>query len=746
MTTALTAANPSAPTPDHAEALRQAAQAAADLGYHLVALHGVRGDGTCTCGKATCSPGKHPRSGSWQIGPGTLQRFRLYTDGMAAFNLGLRLDADSPVPLVLLDVDTKHGKPGLASLAQLESKCGALPDGALLQTTPSGGRHFLLRLPVGVNPRTLPNSTDVLPGLDVLTDGRQFVLAPSRTTVGAYTFVNGRGLVAPTDLPILPASWVESLMALRGATGGTSGATSDADPAPDASRLVKLLNVLPAPQANSRDECVDFAFAVHGAAANADPEVRVAAEEAWYRWAGRWSGADPAKDQLIWESTSGSKHRGWRHVLSDGQRFISRARGAPDPDAAGVGDGADLDAAEEMLYQLRAEDAQSAFPADPNMARPDGVTACGELAETAKLEQRLTAVRDAPSALARLLAIHSLRKDFSLTRVEIERAAASLTAPDASGTDTGFLLAELLARPELLMAPAPAIPYLAWPGLKTLLSAREKTGKSTLALAGAAAATRGAPFLDEAASAQSVLWVTEEPLGVLVRRASDMRADPTRFVILPMGRNPAQQLQRAWDRWSPQIVVIDTLYRYAGVEDENDSAGWLPVFAQFDEITRSGAALLLLVHATKASKGGEYRGSSAIGGHVDLILAMTAPDSGAVRKVRAVGRIPLSDFEVRLTPDRSSFELFGRGDQDAETVREVRAFLAANGLSTRSRLRRELHVGQPKVDAALERLVGEGAAIQDNGRYRLVTAPEEFGRADAPPDGVPHTISQARER
>ena len=384
-----------------------------------------------------------------------------------------------------------------------------------------------------------------------------------------------------------------------------------------------------------------------------------------------------------------------------------------------------FDATLETLQSVQAD-----FPADSaaqSSSTPD---------EARILTRMLTAVRDTQDATGRLLAVAKVRRAFGLSSVEIEHAVASLVATGEPETDTGHLLSELLRRPELLTIPQPAIPYLAWPGLKTLLSAREKTGKSTLALAGAAAASRGASFLTEAIAAQTVLWVTEEPLGVVVRRARDMGADPDRFVVLTMSLNPAEQLQRAMERWTPQIVVIDTLYRYAGVEDENDAARWLPVFARLDEITRRDVALLLLVHATKASKRGEYRGSSAIGGHVDLILAMSAPDAGAVRSVRAVGRIALSDFEVRLANDRLTFDLLGQPDREAETVHRVRAFLAANGLATRSRLRRKLQVGQVKVDNALKRLVDEGAVIMESGSYRLVTPSEEFDSATDQPDAT----------
>jgi hypothetical protein len=489
----------------------------------------------------------------------------------------------------------------------------------------------------------------------------------------------------------------------------TTATARPSEQAPDIERVRQAVACVPNDD-ESREAYVGMAHMIHGAVGDSGRDI-------FLEWAGRWTGGtvDHAEDERVWDTLPPSR-LGWEELWRVAARH-------------------GFDATLEIQ-----QSAQADFPVDPTaVVTPQ----FGTPDEATTFTRLLTVVRDAQDVPSRLLAVARLRKRYGLTGAEINGAVASLAVTGVPEGDLGHALSELMLRPELLTAPKPAIPYLAWPGLKTLLSAREKTGKSTLALAGAAAATRGTSFLDEPVASQTVLWVTEEPLGVVVRRANHMGAEPSRFIVLPMGLNPTEQLQGAMDRWTPQVVVIDTLYRYAGVEDENDAAKWLPVFVQFDEITRRGAALLLLVHATKASKRGEYRGSSAIGGHVDLILAMNAPDAGAVRKLHAVGRIPLSDFEVRLTQDRSTFALLGQQDRDAETVRDVRAFLAANGSVTRSGLRRKLHIGQAKVDDALKRLIDEGAAIQKKGAYRLAAASDEFGSAAASPDGALRTMAQA---
>lgn len=79
-------------------------------------------------------------------------------------------------------------------------------------------------------------------------------------------------------------------------------------------------------------------------------------------------------------------------------------------------------------------------------------------------------------------------------------------------------LAEILSDPDVMKEPEPVIPRLAFGARLTMLSAREKEGKSTLASAGAAAVSGGARFLGEFCKRGSVLWVgLEEHLGDTAR-------------------------------------------------------------------------------------------------------------------------------------------------------------------------------------------------------------------------------------
>jgi len=102
--------------------------------------------------------------------------------------------------IFVIDVDVKHGAPGLESLAALEKEHGKLPD-TLSQTTASGGRHFLFEYPKHVK---LGNSIGKLgKGIDTRGAGGYIIVAPSP----GYKMADG----AMALLATLP-SWVIDML------------------------------------------------------------------------------------------------------------------------------------------------------------------------------------------------------------------------------------------------------------------------------------------------------------------------------------------------------------------------------------------------------------------------------------------------------------------------------------------------------------------------------------------------------
>lgn len=97
-------------------------------------------------------------------------------------------------------------------------------------------------------------------------------------------------------------------------------------------------------------------------------------------------------------------------------------------------------------------------------------------------------------------------------------------------------------------------------GLVTLLSARPKTGKTTL-LSHAAR-----PWLE---AGLTVVWCTEEPRSLWVRRIQELGLPVERFYFVFPGPD---DVLGAIEQARPDVVVVDTLRVFIRIPDENDAA------------------------------------------------------------------------------------------------------------------------------------------------------------------------------
>lgn len=109
--------------------------------------------------------GKKPIDENWPTLRPTEEDLREWFDGTTQTNIGILTGAASGI--VVLDVDPRNG--GIDSLNRLP----VLPS-TLAAKTGGGGLHFLFLYPPGGC-----RSRQIAPGLDLLSDGRQFVAAPS---------------------------------------------------------------------------------------------------------------------------------------------------------------------------------------------------------------------------------------------------------------------------------------------------------------------------------------------------------------------------------------------------------------------------------------------------------------------------------------------------------------------------------------------------------------------------------------
>jgi len=79
----------------------------------------------------------------------------------------------------------------------------------------------------------------------------------------------------------------------------------------------------------------------------------------------------------------------------------------------------------------------------------------------------------------------------------VEERAPAPAPPAEPDRNAPRSLAEILADPDVIRPPVALVPRMAWTGRVTLLAAREKIGKSTLAGAAVAALSSGVRFMGE---------------------------------------------------------------------------------------------------------------------------------------------------------------------------------------------------------------------------------------------------------
>lgn len=237
-----------------------------------------------------------------------------------------------------------------------------------------------------------------------------------------------------------------------------------------------------------------------------------------------------------------------------------------------------------------------------------------------------------------------------------------------------FYLSEILEDPEVAKPPQSVVPYLAWQERVTLLAAREKGGKSTLASAAVSAASAGKEFLGEMTEPQTVLWISlEEHISEISRRFIDFGADPGRIIVANAFLDPYKDIPEICKDVSPSIIVWDTLGAFADAValrpiEPGDSAQWTRIVRWITTMSRAhGASSIILHHARKSD--GRYRDSTAIGANVDVILEMFG-EKNDPRTLKGIGRWMIP--ETRVVMREGAFFLVGEDSLKKEIVAFVK--------------------------------------------------------------------------
>ncbi len=220
-------------------------------------------------------------------------------------------------------------------------------------------------------------------------------------------------------------------------------------------------------------------------------------------------------------------------------------------------------------------------------------------------------------------------------------------------------------------------------GTLGLLVAYMKTGKSTLAYDLALAVSRGVPFLGFSTEQGGVLLLAleERQQDVLFRlRDFGINAqDPVWIVGPPL--SPSRKLYEDIPAFIQAqkigLVIIDSLSRFAELDDENDNSKATRFMAPLANLAHGTNTSVLLIHH-EPKGGGEagrnVRGAGAFLAVADLALTLKRTEGGVptARTLEVLGRYQeYAPGRLRLNFDNGRYVCSGtEGEQDLAARRE----------------------------------------------------------------------------
>lgn len=317
----------------------------------------------------------------------------------------------------------------------------------------------------------------------------------------------------------------------------------------------------------------------------------------------------------------------------------------------------------------------------------------------------------------------------ALEEVAARRGQASGHAdgPDKSGLT---LAADLRSEPVTFI-----VQDLLPQGMLTILSGRDKRGKTLLAQEIMRAVRRGKPFLGRFDVQQGPVagFFLDDPEGLTVERLDilGLRDDPEVFVSTARRANltdPAAFLsdaERTLGNIHPVLVVLDALYLLVPPSRDaaNDQARMGPLMTRLNALAETTAAAVLVI-AHDAKSGLDVAGSHVIRAAAKTILRLVLPqgadedpDEGPTTPQRVLR------VESKLIPATAwSLELRGvggwvfhgsqRAAREATVQAAVRDFLASGKEGTTEGIADALNRRRADVDQALVALEQAGEAVR----------------------------------
>lgn len=177
----------------------------------------------------------------------------------------------------------------------------------------------------------------------------------------------------------------------------------------------------------------------------------------------------------------------------------------------------------------------------------------------------------------------------------------------------------------------------------SVLCARPKVGKSTLARNLSLAVAEGEEFLGRATEEGRVLYLAiEENEAELKRHYQDLGVTKSEKIFIHIGMLPKDidhYLRWMLSTSKPSLVIVDPLFRCIRIQDSNDYIQVTRSLEYYSELARKYSCHIMFVHhARKGESNGmdSLLGSTALFGSVDTSIMMY--DHGLTRAIESIQR------------------------------------------------------------------------------------------------------------
>jgi 5S rRNA maturation endonuclease (ribonuclease M5) len=275
---------------------------------------------------------------------------------------------------------------------------------------------------------------------------------------------------------------------------------------------------------------------------------------------------------------------------------------------------------------------------------------------------------------------------------------------------------------DLLNLPEEAIQWLVEDRLPSgglsIMVAKPKVGKSTLARCLAVCVSQGKPWLNQDVSQGPVLYLAlEEKRSELIKHFRAMGATETDPIFIFAGMSPQDgiiQLTEAVKFHKPALIIIDPLFRFTRVRDGNAYSEVTAALEPLLNLARqSGSHVLLVHHSGKGDRNGgdSILGSTAIFGSVDTAFIMKRSET--TRSAYSIQRYGLDLEETVLTMDEETGWVTAgasKRDHDIQKIQgSILQFLDGTSEAVEEKELHEKVEGRKTVkQKALRKLVEEG--------------------------------------